>query len=94
MKRFVWNFGFLAKGDEKQYIAVITSHYWNKTVVDEQKKHRKNSDELQYDFDKFRPSFSNLIFQSQLWLRQWKQDVSVCSLRDVRRVNKFFCMVL
>ena len=27
--------------------------------------------------------------QSQAKLREWHRDVSVCSLRDVRKVNKF-----
>ena len=42
------------------------------------------------NFEEFKNVFVNLVKWSQITLRQWHNDVSVVSLRDVNRVNKFF----
>eukprot|EP01084_Bolivina_argentea_P161756 281551_1 len=85
MKTYVWNFGYLTPQDENVYISVITTTTWNS------KKIQKGIDaNKEKEIELLKSLFIHLIFKSQLFLRKYLYDVSVCSLRDVTRCNDLF----
>ncbi|ETO16945.1 hypothetical protein RFI_20391 [Reticulomyxa filosa] len=93
---YVWNFGSLSEVDEQQYITVMTKNMWSKPefldsvsfysrVADKKKK--TDAESL---LKNLQQCFIHLISESQKFLRKKLKDRSVCSLRDVRRVNTLF----
>eukprot|EP01084_Bolivina_argentea_P287280 492930_1 len=84
MKTYVWNFGYLTDIDEQQYICVMTETNWASTEI------TSNADAKSNAFPQLLSLYTKMICESQKFLRDNLYDVSVCSLRDVRRCNDLF----
>eukprot|EP01084_Bolivina_argentea_P279501 477845_1 len=83
MQYYVWNFGYIPEIDEMKYIEVICNNHWNQlTNIQTERNSSK--------FDEYQSLFVLLIHKSQQKLREWYNEISICSLRDVQRANKFF----
>ena len=76
LKTYVWNFGALSQVDERQYIIVMTRTTWHSQCP------------IPTGLKRFQSYFIEMIRLSQQYVRKELNDVSVCSLRDVRRANK------
>eukprot|EP01084_Bolivina_argentea_P104028 186317_1 len=83
MKYYVWDFGYLSPSDETNYIAAICGHYWDE-LSNDSSKHNKQQ------LYKYQSDFVSLIYKSQQKIREWYNEISMCSLRDVARANEFF----
>ena len=87
MKRFVWNFGYMLPSNEREYIAVIVNREWKQLLKSLPIANRSTSEKY---LNQYKSVFAGFIDISLERLRHWLNDVSVCSLRDVRRANTFF----
>ncbi|ETO22336.1 hypothetical protein RFI_14862 [Reticulomyxa filosa] len=96
MKTYVWNFGSLSDLDEMQYISLITEHIWYVTNMDKLHWSEKNKNDpeakerMLQGLGNIKHKFVECVFNSQSFLRKTLGDRSVCSLRDVQRVNNLF----
>jgi len=63
MQEYVWNFGFLSELDERQYIGEIVEKALG------QRKFRKLARRYSENFQHYRRTFIQLIFESQKFLR-------------------------
>ena len=84
MKTYVWNFGYLTEIDEQQYISVISKTTWNSELI------QRGVAGKGVKFELLLSTFTDIVCQSQVFLRKYLFDVSVCSLRDVRRCNDLY----
>eukprot|EP01084_Bolivina_argentea_P260674 440282_1 len=84
MKYFVWNFGCLSKNDEMKYIEAICANHLDELSFNEPNEHKKQQ------IQQHQSLFTSLIYKSQQQLRLYYNEISICSLRDVQRANKFF----
>eukprot|EP01084_Bolivina_argentea_P089925 162129_1 len=81
MRFFVWNFEYPIN-DEMEYITGICNYYWTDLIP-----HDVDSNSITVNYQSH---FASLIHKSQQKMREWYNEISICSLRDVDRASKFF----